>query len=133
MAPNRSDVGRVLGGAMNRLVQTQRPPLFWRRGGALLEPTEALHRLLDHSDIGMEIPMAALSLPSRAINIIPPPAIRDRHNGLASPLIFDHLTPPNGPANRCVTFACAYGKYSSVFSPLQQCASTSAASWHQAL
>jgi len=53
---------------------------FWLRGGALYEPTSALHRLLEESDIA--------SAP--AICIVPEPALRDRHDGFEAVVIFEH-------------------------------------------
>jgi hypothetical protein len=66
---------------------------FWLRGGALYEPTLALHRLLEASDISSDVPLSLLSLPAPAICIVPEPALRDRNDGFEAVVIFEHLSP----------------------------------------
>jgi hypothetical protein len=77
---------------------------FWLRGGALYEPTSALHRLLEASDIASDVPMSLLRLPAPAICIVPEPALRDRHDGFKSVMVFEHESRnPRDEGARCLT------------------------------
>lgn len=76
---------------------------FWHRDGALIEPTQALHRLLEASDIGMEIPLALLRLPSPTLSIVAPPCLRDDPDGFNTVSIFEHLAHHEWGSSRCLT------------------------------
>ncbi|WP_051888879.1 hypothetical protein [Caballeronia sordidicola] len=66
---------------------------FWLRRGALYEPTAALHRLLEVSDIASDVPLSLLRLPAPAICIVPEPALRDHPNGFKAVMVFEHCAP----------------------------------------
>jgi hypothetical protein len=83
---------------------------FWSRSGALYEPTSALHRLLDTSDIGTEIPMRMLQMPSPAVCVVASPEMRDDPNGFSTITIFEHPADPrHGHVNRTLTMFIASG------------------------
>jgi hypothetical protein len=78
---------------------------FWLRKGALYEPTSALHRLLEASDVASDVPLSLLRLPVPAICIVPEPALRDRHDGFEAVMVFEHDSPAGWNENtRCLTF-----------------------------
>jgi hypothetical protein len=78
---------------------------FWLRKGVLYEPTSALHRLLEASDIASDVPLSLLRLPAPAICIVPEPALRDRHDGFEAIMVFEHASPDGWNENsRCLTF-----------------------------
>ncbi|MGA7814255.1 hypothetical protein [Caballeronia sp.] len=77
---------------------------FWLRKGALYEPTSALHRLLEASDIASDVPVSLLRLPAPAICIVPEPALRDSHDGFEAVMVFEHGSPAGWTENRCLTF-----------------------------
>jgi len=66
---------------------------FWLRRGALYEPTAALHRLLEVSDIASDVPLSQLRLPAPAICIVPEPVLRDRRDGFKAVMVFEHCAP----------------------------------------
>ncbi|MBB3258972.1 hypothetical protein F4827_003845 [Paraburkholderia bannensis] len=63
---------------------------FWRRDVMLYESTPALHRLMEESDVGDDIPAAALRLPAPAICVLPPADERSSPGGLAAVMAFEH-------------------------------------------
>jgi hypothetical protein len=65
---------------------------FWLRQGALYEPTSALHRLLEASDIASDVPMSLLRLPAPAVCIVPEPSLRDRPDGFEAVMVFEHMS-----------------------------------------
>lgn len=78
---------------------------FWLRKGVLYEPTSALHRLLEASDIASDVPLSLLRLPAPAICIVPEPAMRDRDDGVEAVMVFEHASPSGWNENtRCLTF-----------------------------
>jgi len=66
---------------------------FWLRRGALYEPTAALHRLLEVSDISSDVPLSLLRVPAPAICIVPEPALRDHPDGFKAVMVFEHCSP----------------------------------------
>lgn len=64
--------------------------LFWQRQGVLYEPTVALHRLMEVSDIGHDVPPRLLRLPAKALCIVPPACERNRPGGLTALSVFEH-------------------------------------------
>lgn len=93
---------------------------FWARHGALYEPTPALHRLLEASDVAQDVPLSLIRVPAPALCIVPVPEVRDARDGFQAMLIFEHVQPtPMGGAARCLTFILqmAGGDDALVFAP----------------
>ncbi|MCP3708637.1 hypothetical protein M3I54_16825 [Paraburkholderia sp. CNPSo 3274] len=80
--------------------------VFWQRQGALYEPTAALHRLMEVSDIGHDVPPRLLRLPAKALCIIPPSCECNRPGGLTALTVFEHAgLPDKATAGRRLTVA----------------------------
>lgn len=77
----------------NVVVRSAVSQAFWLRQGLLYEPTSALHRLLEESDISDDVPLALLRLPAQALCIVPEPALRDRRDGFKAVMVFEHVLP----------------------------------------
>jgi hypothetical protein len=78
---------------------------FGLRHGALYEPTAALHRLLEATDVGPDIPLRLILPPAPALCIVPPPSVRDAPDGFRSVTVFDSPVPSGpGAPPRCLTF-----------------------------
>ena len=79
---------------------------FWARQGMLYEPTDALQRLLDLSDIGSDVPLGLVRLPAPALCLIPEASARSRDGAPESVMVFEHGGPPGcHPPQRWLTFA----------------------------
>lgn len=59
-------------------------------GGALYEPTPALHRLLDDAYIADDVPVGMIELPLDALCIVPDPSWWSRDGGIAAITLFRH-------------------------------------------
>jgi hypothetical protein len=77
---------------------------FWQRGGAVYEPTPALHRLLDATDIADNVPVRLLCTPSSAMCIVPDPSGWDQQGGVESIAVFTHHGTGADAASRYLTF-----------------------------
>jgi hypothetical protein len=66
---------------------------FWAREGALYEPTQALHQLVEQSDMATDIPVGSLSLPSKALCVLPAPAMRIQADGFDALFVLEHGMP----------------------------------------
>jgi hypothetical protein len=78
---------------------------FWSRGGALFEPTAALHRLLEQADVAHDLPIDLVRLPAPAVCIVPVPAVRDAEGGFQAMMVFEHAPPTDRAGfQRCLTF-----------------------------
>lgn len=78
---------------------------FWAREGTLYEPTAALHRLLEASDVAGDIPLGQLRIPAPAFCIVPEAAARMEQGALAAAMVFEHGSAPKTPdAQRWLTF-----------------------------
>jgi hypothetical protein len=79
---------------------------FWSRGGALYEPTTALHKLLESTDVAQDVPVELLRPPVPALCIVPPPQVWTGRDGFEAMLVFEHAPPPSS-SQRCLTFVVA--------------------------
>jgi hypothetical protein len=79
---------------------------FWMRQGALYEPTAALHRLLEASDIASDVPLGLLHLPAPALCFVPEPSMRSHPDGFEAVLLFEHGGPQGyDPDERWLTLS----------------------------
>lgn len=83
----RTSTGRII---LAHGVNTVFWQAFWARDGALYEPTPALHRLLDATDIAESMPLRMIQLPAPAICLTPDPSSWDQHGGIEALAIFAH-------------------------------------------
>lgn len=75
--------------------------------GALYEPTPALHRLLDAAYIADDVPVGLITLPARAVCIIPDPSWWGRQGGIEAIALFRHDLDSDStphPSISCVTW-----------------------------
>jgi hypothetical protein len=93
--------GHAIAGLCSHSVYWQ---AFWERGGALYEPTPALDRLLDATDIAENIPMRLVQPPLPAMCILPDAATRSRLGGVEAVGVFTHADQTSANAGRCITF-----------------------------
>lgn len=77
---------------------------FWQRGGAIYEPTQALHRLLDVTDIADNVPVRLLRPPMPAMCIVPDPSRWDHQGGVESVAVFTHNGEGPTASGRYLTF-----------------------------
>jgi hypothetical protein len=81
---------------------------FWQRAGALYEPTPALHRMLDATDVANNVPLRLLRLPTPALCIVPDPSTWSVQGGIQAVAVFSHAPMGEDKAGRCLTFvACS--------------------------
>lgn len=78
--------------------------IFWWRGGALYEPTQALGTLLGATDWSQELPLQCLAPAVPALCIVPPWQQRHVCAGAHAIYVYQHAAPPVlAPAQRCLT------------------------------
>jgi hypothetical protein len=78
---------------------------FWLRKGALFEPTDALEQLLKLSEVGDNLPLAAVACGARTLCIVPGSSLRHGPDGIDSITVFDHTGFPTGAVSeRWLTF-----------------------------
>lgn len=84
---------------------------FWLRGGALYEPTPALHRMLDVTDVAENMPLRMIRPPLPAMCIVP---IHSGGSGVErfdAVTVFSHAIPnESGSAKRGVTLVVQVGQ-----------------------
>jgi hypothetical protein len=78
---------------------------FWACEGALYEPTQALHQLIEQSDIATDLPIGSVALPPPALCILPVPAMRTQAAGFDALFVLEQgMTGDVSRQERWLTF-----------------------------